>query len=57
MPLEIKELSIKVSVNQPSGSKTEQPADKGTKPGASNGKVVDECIEQMIKIINDKKER
>lgn len=57
MPLEIKELSIKVSVNQPSGNKTGETADKGNKPGANTGQLVNECVEQVIKIINDKKER
>jgi hypothetical protein len=57
MPLEIRELSIKVSVNQPSGSKTEETAEKSNKPGADAGQLVNECVEQVMKIINDKKER
>ena len=57
MPLEIRELSIKVSVNQPSGNKTEETAEKSNKPGADTGQLVNECVEQVMKIINDKKER
>jgi hypothetical protein len=57
MPLEIKELSIKISVNKPSGSKTKEPAETAGKPGAGKGQALEECVEQVMKIINDKKER
>ncbi|NOT50455.1 MAG: hypothetical protein HOP10_04165 [Chitinophagaceae bacterium] len=57
MPLEIKELSIKISVNQPSGGKTEEKAETAGKPGGNAGQMVSECVEQVIRIINDKKER
>jgi hypothetical protein len=57
MPLEIKELSIKISVNKPSGSKTKEPAETAGKSGAGKGQALEECVEQVMKIINDKKER
>jgi hypothetical protein len=56
MPLEIKELHIKVSVHQP--NKGNQPAAApGKSPGADKDAVIAECVEQAIRIINDKKER
>jgi len=52
MPIEIKELHIKINVNE--GSKPNSP------PGAPKSKgedVVAECVEQVMKIIERKKER
>ncbi len=59
MPLEIKELHIRVNVNQP------QPAESGStatganvdaKPEDPDG-IVRQCIEQVIELMNAKKER
>lgn len=53
MPIEIKELHIKISVNENSNS--------GAKPTASSSATekdtVAECVEQIMKIIERKKER
>ncbi len=57
MPIQITELNISVSVNQPGGQKspvaqTQNPDDQG-----STENIVDECVEQIMKILDDKKER
>lgn len=52
MPIEIKELHIKINVNENSNS--------GAKPASSSNKekeAVTECVEQVMKIIERKKER
>jgi len=58
MPIEIKELHIRMSVNVPAGGK---PAGApGPAPGAEGDAkqvVVAECVEQVMQIIRDQKER
>jgi hypothetical protein len=58
VPIEIKELHIRVSVNAPTGGK---PAGApGPDPGAEGGAgqtLVAECVEQVLQILRDKKER
>lgn len=58
MPIEIKELHIRMAVNVPSGGK---PAGAlGPAPGAEGDamqSVVAECVEQVMQIIRDQKER
>jgi len=54
MPIEIKELHIKINVNESSNS--------AAKPAASSSSnnekdTVAECVEQVMKIIERKKER
>ena len=49
MPIEIKELHIKINVNENSNS--------GAKPAAAEKDNVAECVEQVMKIIERKKER
>ncbi len=52
MPIEIKELHIKINVNEDSKS--------GAKPASSSHiekDAVAECVEQVMKIIERKKER
>ena len=53
MPIEIKELHIKINVSENSNS--------GAKPAASSAAAekdtVAECVEQVMKIIERKKER
>ena len=58
MPVEIKELYIKVTVNEPS------PQAHQSSPEAANGKdkegkegIITQCIEEVLTIIKDKKER
>lgn len=57
MPVEIRELHIKVTVNQPdTASQSTTPAAGG---GAKNDndEMVAQCVEQVLDIINSKKER
>lgn len=53
MPIEIKELHIKINVNESANS--------GAKPASSSSNnekdTVAECVEQVMKIIERKKER
>lgn len=55
MPIEIKELNISISVGQP-GGQTNTTATQGAKQ-EDNKKTLEECVEQVMKIINDKNER
>jgi len=50
MPIEIKELHVKISVNE-ERPKTDE------KPGQAMDKVVENCVEEVFSIINDEKER
>jgi hypothetical protein len=53
MPIEIKELHIKINVNENSNSGA-----KPVSPSSNNEKdTVAECVEQVMKIIERKKER
>jgi hypothetical protein len=61
MPLEIKELHIKVTVNQPSQGQQSAAASAG---GAGGGKagddkeaIISQCVDEILEIINNKKER
>ncbi|GAA4460517.1 hypothetical protein GCM10023189_35750 [Nibrella saemangeumensis] len=61
MPVEIRELTIKVSVNQPrqtggEGSSS-QPADEGATNQPSSDKVVADAVEQVLEILKYKEER
>lgn len=50
MPIEIKELHVKIQVNE------EKP--KSNQPGAQAAdELLDKCIDEVFTIINDKKER
>ncbi|WP_187270047.1 DUF5908 family protein [Pontibacter qinzhouensis] len=55
MPIQITELNISVSVNQP-GTDTSGGSQPAAEP-AGNESLVEECVEQILKILNDKKER
>lgn len=52
MPIEIKELHIKINVNE--GSK---PSSAPSAPKSKGEDPVAECVEQVMKIIERKKER
>ena len=52
MPIEIKELHIKINVNE--GSK---PSVSSSAPKGKSEDAVAECVEQVMKIIERKKER
>lgn len=58
MPIEIKELHIRVSVSTPTGSK---PAGvPGPDPGAAadaRQALVDDCVEQVLQVLRDERER
>jgi hypothetical protein len=60
MPLEIKELHIKVTVNQP--SQGQQPASgalasEGGKADDEKEAIISQCVDEILEIINNKKER
>ena len=58
MPIEIKELTIKVNVNQ---DQTKPTATAGTGAGGKESEeketIIKESVEQMIRILENKKER
>ena len=59
MPLQIKELQIRVTVDQPNG--TSQPQQNLSAPAAGdkNDKeaIINQCIEQVLDVLSNKKER
>jgi Family of unknown function (DUF5908) len=58
MPLEIRELQIKVTVDQPQGQNAPP---QNTSPGSmdKNDKeaIINQCIDQVMEILTNKKER
>ncbi len=57
MPIEIKELYIRVSVTPPAGG---TPAGAtGPAPGGADARkaLVGECVEQVLQVLHDRKER
>ena len=48
MPIEIKEMHIKISVDE---------GQKAQSAEASGGDMIQECLEQVMQIIKDKEER
>ncbi|MDR4505833.1 MAG: DUF5908 family protein [Candidatus Scalindua sp.] len=60
MPIEIKELHIRVAVNtSQSGQPGVRTVASGSKPSADEAKeaIVAECVEQVLQIIQNKAER
>ena len=59
MPLEIKELQIRVTVNQPAGQSQPQQASSAGQAGDKDDKegIINQCIEQVTDMLNNKKER
>ncbi len=64
MPVEIRELQIRVTVNEPAPSGTGNTgADANVARGASAGgntdreAIVSECVEQVLKVLQNKLER
>lgn len=57
MPVEIRELQINVTVSQPGA--TAAPVQQGAATGGDEEKkkLIEQCIEQVMDIINNKKER
>lgn len=58
MPVEIKELQIRVTVNQPAGE-AQNNAAAGGGAGEKEEKeaIIRQCIEQVMDLLNQKKER
>jgi len=59
MPIEIKELHIKIKVNerQPNGQALTTPADRDQERGEVEGALLSECVEQVMQVLKDQKER
>jgi hypothetical protein len=57
MPLEIRELHIKVTVNQPQGSSSAQQPSDNNNNGDEKETLISQCVEQVMELINNKKER
>jgi len=58
MPVEIRELQINVTVNQQSGSTPEKTTGGEPTGGKDDNKnLINQCIEQVMEIISNKKER
>jgi hypothetical protein len=62
MPVEIKELHIRVSVNaspggQPSGARTAVAGGSGVGSEDAKDAIVAECVEQVLHILRNKVER
>jgi len=57
MPIQITELNISVSVNQPGTPKNPVPQPQDPNGQSLQENIVDECVEQIMKILDDKKER
>lgn len=59
MPIEIKELHIRVTVNTPQGAQQQVNQTSSAGSGDENGKdaIVAECVEQILQILQHKQER
>jgi len=60
MPIEIKELHIRVTVNAGAGKAGgEAPKDTSAagRADANQGAIVAECVEQVLEVVQSKKER
>ncbi len=58
MPIEIRELNVKVTVTQnPQEQGTEQTASVAGQPMPDKDTVVAECVEQLMDILHNKNER
>ncbi len=61
MPIEIKELHIRVTVNASEGGQTARPAGApaggNATPSGGNDAIVAECVEQVLYILQQKYER
>jgi len=59
MPIEIRELQISVSVDnpQPQAAGSNNSAQGETQDSKGNKALIEHCIEQTLAIINNKKER
>lgn len=55
MPIEIKELHIKINVDESSGAGNDQPGDSESTEGKDA--IISACIEEIIGVLEQKKER
>jgi phenylpyruvate tautomerase PptA (4-oxalocrotonate tautomerase family) len=53
MPIEIKELHIRINVDEPSG----QTAGEGEISEEQKDEIIEECVEQVMEILSLKEER
>ena len=56
MPVEIRELHIRVAVNSESAKKS-APAPSASGSGADKDAIVAECVDQVLRIMQSKRER
>ncbi len=52
MPIEIKELNIKINVEEPSSNTNGE-----TQPQVEKNKIIEACVEQVLEILAEKEER
>ncbi len=61
MPIEIRELHIRVTVNQPEGAaaggQSGTSADAGTGSSGDKDALVRQCAEEVLRILRDERER
>ena len=58
MPVEIRELQIRVTVNQPQQSQPAgTPAPEGDKAEDEKDSIITQCVDAVVTIMNNKKER
>lgn len=59
MPIEIKELHIKVAVSVPHPETAAPARDAGAEPAwqSNTGALIDACVEQVLEILGEKAER
>jgi len=57
MPVEIRELHIRVAVTPEAGKEVPPHGAPAPSPGADKDAVVAECVEQVLEIIRARKER
>jgi hypothetical protein len=57
MPLEIRELQIKVTVDQPQGQKAQPQSEAAPNDKNEKEAIINQCIDQIMEILNNKKER
>ncbi|MBK7870260.1 MAG: hypothetical protein IPJ74_06005 [Saprospiraceae bacterium] len=65
MPIQIRELHIKVAVNEPAEASNTSPVRSTPSPGGAQGQmgedqrdqIIAECVEQVMNILREKSER
>jgi len=57
MPIEIRELHIRVSVSPPAGGSPAGAPGPGPAEGDGRQTLVAECVEQVLQVLHDRRER